>query len=113
MTAHDHLREFANAASVLRRMVPDAVPPVPATEQPGNPWPAIDQARYWCERLGTWSPGYACYHGYAHWQRLAWLNVVRAAATASGHGDDDAPRWRRMTAAELADELTYLADYQG
>lgn len=106
----DRLRLFANAARVLRHMVPDAVPPVPDIDDTGNPWPSIDEARYWCERLGAWSPGRHAHYAYAHWHRLAWLNVLRAATIAAGHGDDDAPRWDRMSVAELADELADLAD---
>jgi hypothetical protein len=48
-----------------------------------------------------------------HWLRLAWLQLVRVTSEAAGGDDDDAPRWARMDAGQLADELTYLADFQG
>lgn len=78
-----------------------------------DPWPAIDAATNFLRRY--FPDGYTidAPPALTHWHRAAWLDVIRAAAAAAGHGDDDAPRWANMTAAELADELTYMADYQG
>lgn len=80
-----------------------------------NPWHSIELTAALLRRIDP-QPGPAI-HGEpparAYWMRQAWLELVRAAALAAGHGDDDAPRWSRMNAGELADELTYLADYQG
>lgn len=111
---YDHLRLFTNAARVLRHIVPD-LPPVPFIEATDSPWPAVDEARYFCERLGAWSPGRHAPHAYAHWHRIAWQSVVLAAAEAAGQGlaGDELARLDRMTTPELADELTYMADHQG
>ena len=98
----DTLREIARLACDVR-------------EAGANPWPAVEAATALMWNI-DWQPGPGRYDepvGYSHWLRQAWLELVRAAAAAAGHGDDDAPRWKNMTAAELADELTYLADYQG
>jgi hypothetical protein len=80
-----------------------------------NPWAAIEEATRLLWMIDP-QPGPAI-HGEpparAHWLRVAWSELVRATANAAGHGDDDAPRWANMTAAQLADELTYMADHQG
>lgn len=49
-----------------------------------------------------------------HWRTQAWRAVVVAAYEAAGQGlaDDELSRLDRMTNGELADELTYLSDYQ-
>lgn len=113
---YDHLRLFANAARVLRHLVPE-LPPVPEIEQHAGPWQEIEAATRWMDgpgiTAGRYEPGPDAPLAWCHWHRIAWLSIVRAAANAAGHGDDDAPRWHRMNAAELADELTYIADYQG
>lgn len=75
-------------------------------------WPAIDDALDLLYAIES-EPDADTPPAFAHWYRLAWLQVIRAAAAAAGHGAEDAPRWANMTAAELADELTYMADYQG
>jgi len=80
-----------------------------------NPWETIEEATRLLWMIDP-RPEPAIHGeapGRAHWLRVSWLELVRAAAKAAGHGDDDATRWHSMTAAQLADELTYLADHQG
>lgn len=112
-----HLQNFETAAATLAKLAPclvsaddrDRRVPV-AIDSPA--WPAIDDALDLLYAIDA-EPDADTPPAFAHWHRLAWLYVVRAAAAAAGHGDDDAPRWANMTAGELADELTYMADYQG
>jgi hypothetical protein len=120
-----HLFSMLSAVNHLETLAPDSVPPpayrrvcrmaIYAFEEFENPWEAIEGATRLLRMIDP-RPEPAI-HGQppsrAHWLRFSWLELVRAAATAAGHGDDDAPRWHSMTAAQLADELTYMADYQG
>ena len=118
-----HLFAIVTAAGQLHTIDPDGVP-IEAVrelarhachvhETGASPWPAIDAATDFLRRY--FADGYTddAPPALPHWHRLACLEVVRAAANAAGHGDDDAPRWHSMTAGQLADELTYLADHQG
>jgi hypothetical protein len=77
-----------------------------------NPWPAVQMIAA-VLRLVDPNPGPAL-HGEpparSHWLRLAWLELVRAAANEAGHGIGDAPRWSRMHAGELAAEFDDIAD---
>ena len=111
---YNQLRVFQAAANALRQIVP-ALPPTPTISRNRRPWPAIDEARYFCEQTGRDSPTHQAPHAYARWHRLAWRAVVVAAYEAAGQGlaCDELARLDRMTTPELADELTYLADYQG
>jgi len=111
------LRRFETAAAVLASLAPDLVPTddrdrrVPVSlDSPA--WPAIEDALDMVHAIES-EPDADTPPAFAYWHRRAWLEIVRAASSAAGHGHDDAPRWANMTAAELADELEYLADHQG
>ena len=116
--AHDHLRLFTNAARVLRHLVPE-LPPVPDLETHAGPWEAIDAACRWMDGPGVCAgrdnPGPDAPLAWCHWHRIAWQAIVAAAYEAAGQGlaDDELARLETMSAAALADELAYLADYQG
>jgi hypothetical protein len=119
-TTHRHLLNFERAAEVLRQMRPDLVSAddrdrrTPLTLD-ACPWEAIDDALDLAYSIDCQpGPGTAGEPAaWSHWLRQAWLEIVRASAAAAGHGDDDAPRWQTMHAGQLADELTYMADFQG
>jgi hypothetical protein len=113
------LQRFDHAVATLAQLFPETTPAdnrdrrTPLTiDAPA--WDAIDDALDFLYAIDPRPepPIYGQPASYCHWLRQAWLEIVRAAASAAGHGDDDAPRWSRMNAAELADELTYLADHQ-
>ena len=111
---HEFLTRWQHDFRVMMKAAPNRTPPVwlNPVDRHANPWPSIAGATAAMEHVGRDAPGPDAPPVFYERHRLAWLNLLRAAATAAGHGDDDAPRWHRMTAAELADELTYLADYQ-
>jgi hypothetical protein len=115
---YDHLRLFANAARVLRHIVPE-LPPVPVIEPHAGPWQEIDAAARWMDgpgiTAGRYEAGPDAPLAWCHWHRIAGRSIVLAAAEAAGQGlaADELLRLDRMTTAELADELTYMADYQG
>lgn len=115
---YDHLRLFANAARVLRHIVPE-LPPVPVIESHAGPWQEIDAAARWMDgpgiTAGRYEAGPDAPLAWCHWHRIAWRSIVLAAAEAAGQGlaADEVTRLDRMTTPELADQLTYLADYQG
>ena len=111
---HEFLSRWQNDFRVMMKAAPDRTPPVwlNPINRHANPWPTIAGATAAMDRVGRDAPGRDAPPLFVERHRLAWLNLLRAAAIAAGHGDRDAPRWHRMTVAELADELTCLADSQ-
>lgn len=127
MNANAHARLAACIAAVneLRTINDDNLPAAAfrnlcrvachARETDGTPWPAIAAAESVLYAIDPApGPGTAGEPvAWSHWLRLAWLELVRAAYAAIDADDEDADRWANMNAGELADELGYLADYQG
>lgn len=108
---HRELVNFTHAANALRQLDPVAVPPIPfaaIARDAGHRGEAIAAARAFLEAIGRDTAGHDAPFSWCAWHRIAWLSVLRAAAIDAGHGHEDAPRWHRMTTAELAAELDEL-----
>ncbi len=112
MNAHTHefLIRWQHDYAVMHKAAADRVPPrwLGHIDRNGSPWPAIAQALRTMEAVGRDAPGHDAPPLFAERHRLAWLNLLRAAAAADGDGDNDAPRWAHMNSAELSDELSDL-----
>lgn len=103
-----NLVSFEHDINALRQIFPEAVPHddrdrrTPLTPS-GCGWEAVNDALDMLDAL-AFEPDADTPLAWARWLRLAALDALRAATACAGLGEEDAPRWERMTLAGLIDE---------